>query len=162
MPRKRKISWAIGAVFGVPLPDGTFALGQTIGMMMANVVYCALTATRVPSLAAAADAVSGLKPADVVARQALTREQLDYAAWTVVGRAAPLAAATDFNNERFAKDGYVGATIYDAGVAEEFLAAFHALAAWDDWFDPTYLDSWLVSPDRRPSVLRFKSGRAAT
>ena len=162
MPRKQKISWPLGAVFAVPLPDGTFALGQAIGMMMANVVYCALTATRVASLAAAADAVSALTPVDVVTRQALTREQLDYAAWTVVGRAAPLAAVADFNNERFAKDRYVGATIHDAAVAEEFLAAFHALAPWDDWFDPTYLDSWLVSLDRRPSVLQFKSGRAAT
>jgi hypothetical protein len=162
MSRNRKTHWPLGAIFAVALPDGTFALGQAISMMMANVVYCALTDRSVSSIAAATSAVPTLTPKDVVARVALTREQLDYAAWPVVGVADPLAAVTHFTNERFAATRYVGATMYDAVVAQDFLAAFHALAPWDDWFDPDFLDAWLVSPDRKPAVLLFKSGRAAT
>lgn len=67
----------------------------------------------------------------------------------------------EFRNEQFASTGYVGARVHDAGIAEEFLAAFHALMTRDDWHDPAYLDHWLVSPACKPAVLKFKSSVAA-
>ena len=154
MPRRSKVSWKELDVFAVPLPDGSCAFGQAIGMMMTNVVYCALTDQRAPSVPAAPPS---LLPAQVVARVALSREQLDYGAWPILGPARALCARSDFPNERFARSGYVGARIYDAALAEEFLAAFHALACWDAFHDPTYLDQWLVSPSRKPARLLFKS-----
>jgi hypothetical protein len=159
MTRKRKVSWDPGVVFAVPLPDGSVGIGQAIALMWANVVYCALTDRRLPS------ASTHARPLDsdsVVARVALTREQLDYGAWPLLGEQPPVCAKADFSNERFASQGYVGAVVYDAALAEDFLAAFHALTPWDNWHDPDYLDHWLVSPDRKPRVLQFKSGTPAS
>ena len=158
MPRQQNVPWDPGVVFAVPLPDNTAAVGQAIALMLPNVVYCALTDIRLASVSAKPPS---LEPSSVVSRVALTREQLDYRAWPLLGEQPLVCTKDDFNNERFASKGYVGATIYDAALAEDFLAAFHALAPWDDWHDPHYLDGWLVSPERKPRVLQFKSGSPA-
>ncbi len=153
MARKRKVTWEFGAVFAVPLPDGTFGIGQTIAAMMTNVVYCAFTRQRVSGIGGG---VPGLLSTDVVSRVPVTREQLDYAAWPILGVAPLCCAKSDFAAEAFANRGYVGATLYDAALAEDFLAAFHALAAWDDWHEPDCLDRWLVSARAKPETLRWK------
>lgn len=155
MARKRKITWEFGAVFAVPLPDGTFGIGQAIAPMMANVIYCAFTRQRVGEIDGG---VPHLLSTDVVSRVPVTRVQLDYAAWPILGVAPPCCAKSDFIAEAYAARGYVGATVYDAALAEDFLAAFHALAAWDDWHQPDYLDRWLVSPNAKPQTLRWKDG----
>ena len=121
---------------------------------MPNVVYCALTDRRVSSCTSGAPT---LRPDDVVALVALTREQLDFGAWPLLGLSSLIATSRDFANERFAASAYAGAKIYDAALAEDFLAAFHALRPWDDWHDPHYLDAWLVSPSRKPRHLLLKS-----
>ena len=153
MARKRKVTWEFGAVFVVPLPDGTFGIGQAIASMMTNVIYCAFTRQRVGAIGGG---VPKLHATDVVSRVPVTREQLDYAVWRVLGVAPLCCAKADFPAEAFANRGYVGAMIYDAALAEDFLAAFHALAAWDDWHQPDYLDRWLVSPSAKPQTLRWK------
>jgi len=159
MTRKRRVHWEPGAQFAVPLPDGSYGIGQAIALMMPNVVYCALTSHRALALPAAPAAVS---PADVVSRVAVSREQLDYGAWPILAATQLLAEKADFTNEKFASVGYVGAKVYDAALAEEFLAAFHGLAPWDDYHDPHYLDAWLTSPARKPIALRFRSDAPAS
>jgi hypothetical protein len=153
MARKRKVPWEFGAVFAVPLPDGTFGLGQAVAAMLPNVVYCAFTKQRTGDLALGMPA---LTPTDVVSRVPVTREQLDYAAWPVLGNAPMLCTRQDFAAEATAPRGFVGATVYDAALAENFLAAYHALAAWDDWHQPDYLDRWLTSPSVKPAQLAWK------
>ena len=159
MTRKKRITWPFGAIFAVPLPDGSYALGQVIAPMMTNVVYCALTDYRSPELPASPPPLTA---DNVISRVALTREQLDFGAWPIVGIANPLVTKPEFANERFARSGYVGARLHDAALAADFLAAFHALVPWDDWHDPKYLDTWLIGPHRKPKVLRFKSDAAAS
>jgi hypothetical protein len=153
MARKRKVTWEFGVVFAVPLPDGTFGVGQAIAAMMANVSYCAFTRLRVGEIGGG---VPSLLSTDVVSRVPVTREQLDYAAWPILGVAPLCCAKSDFAAEDYANRGYVGATIYDAALAEDFLAAFHAFAAWDDWHQPDYLNRWLVSPNAKSQTLRWK------
>ena len=159
MPRKQRLAWEPGAVFAVPLADGTLALGQAIALMWPNVVYCALTTRRTER---AQTAVTAISRSDTIALVALTREQLDYGAWPVLGYAQLVASKAEFANERFAAAGYVGAKVYDAALAEDFLNAAHALAPWDDWHDAGYLDTWLISPAHKPRVLRFKSDAPAS
>ena len=156
-PRKRE--WSLGSVFAVLLPDGSHALGQAVAVMMPNVVYCALTNQTVQVLP---DTAPNVTRDNVIARVALTREQLAYGAWTVLGVAPAISRKDEFPNEAFARNGYVGARVYDAAIAEEFLAAFHALVPWDDWHDPRYLDNWLVSPDKKPNNLRYKHSASAS
>lgn len=147
-------------MFAVPLPDTTYALGQAVALMSPTLVYCALTDRRVKTLPRTAPT---LRPDDVVSRVALTREQLDFGAWPILGTAPPVCAKVDFANERYKRRGYVGAVMYDAALAEDFLAAFHGILPWDE-FDPDpespdeeFFGSWLVSPDRKPRKLKFKS-----
>lgn len=140
-------------MFAVPLPDGSHAFGQAIALMMKNVVYCALTERRATTLA---QGRPELTPASVVARVALSREQLDFGAWTALGVAPLVCRKSDFGNERFAGKGYVGAKIFDAALAQDFLAAFHGLAYWDSLHDPKYFDAWLVSPERKPATVRLR------
>lgn len=154
--RRRRVAWSVGALFGVPLPDGSLAVGQAVALMMPNVVYCALTRVRIP---AGASTVPEVGPVDVTARVALTREELDQGAWRVLGEARALSPKGEFANEAFARKGYIGATVYDATVAADFLEAYHGFAFWDDWADPRLFDQWLVAPHQRPDAVRLK-GRA--
>jgi len=47
--------------------------------------------------------------------------------------------------------------MYGAGIVNEFLNAYYALRAWDDWYDPAYFDGLLLSPEKKPTRLMFKS-----
>jgi hypothetical protein len=42
-------------------------------------------------------------------------------------------------------------------LAEDFLNAFYGLTAWDDWFDPNYLDEFLFDITKKPKKLIFKN-----
>ena len=128
-------------------------------MMMPNVVYCAFTSARIGALPSTAPVLSSDQ---VVSRVAVTREQLDHGAWHILGQGAPVADKADFSNEAHAGRRYVGAKIYDAALAEEFLAAFHALTPWDDFHDPQYLDAWLTRPECKPLRLLYKSDAPAS
>ena len=82
MGEHQQISWGPGAVFAVPLPDGTAGLGQVTELMMPNVVYCAFSSHRLPHGARSAPI---LRPDAVIAALAVTREQLDRGAWPIIG-----------------------------------------------------------------------------
>jgi len=46
--------------------------------------------------------------------------------------------------------------VIGSAIVNEFLNAYYALQPWDDWKDPHYLDSLLVSPDKKPTKLLYK------
>jgi hypothetical protein len=48
---------------------------------------------------------------------------------------------------------FVGARITGSGIMMEFLDAFYALRAWDDYADPAYFDKLLLTHDKKPSRL---------
>ncbi len=86
----------------------------------------------------------------------VSREQLDFGKWKVVGH-QPIAIDTElWPNEEFRSDRWVGAKIYDASIVEELLDAYNGLAPWDDWYDPDYLDKLLVSPEKKPAHIFYK------
>ena len=65
-------------------------------------------------------------------------------------------AKKDFPNEKFKTKNWIGAKHYDAALLEDFLNSFYALLPWDDWFNPNYLDEFLVSLDKKPQKLIYK------
>ena len=153
MPRRSKVPWHLNALFRVPLADHTGRLGQVVGLMMPNVAYCAFSARPV----SVGSEASPLQRSEIVAALAVTREQLDYGVWQIVGHAEPVLAVSAFANEQFASNGYIGARIYDAALVEDLLAAYSGLTLWDDWHDPEYLDGLLLPPCTRPSGVRLRS-----
>lgn len=153
MGRKKKIKWENGDIFAVPLEDKTFGYGQIIDLMWENVVYCAFFDLHTDSLS---EDIPKFSKGDIISAIAVSREQLDYDVWKILGYSKPVCKKKIFGNEKFKRKGYVGAEIYDAALAEDFLSAFFAIIPWDNWYKPDYLDKFLISIKKKPHNLIYK------
>lgn len=155
---KKKQTWKPGDTFIVPQSDGVGTIGQVLDHMMTTVVSCAFYDIRVPLKVA--QGPFDLDDDLIISGISVTREQLDFNVWKVIGW-QPVALAKRFwPNENTRDQNWVGAEVYDAAVAEELLEAYNGLTAWDDWKDPNFLDTLLANPDRRPKnvVLKRRKG----
>ena len=155
----KRSRWAPGAVYAVPLADGSFGFAQAIDAMMDNVIYVALFDNRVH------EAPSGPPVLDrqrVVSLAATWRQHLNRGDWAPLGVVAPVVRKSDFPNERFARAGYVGAKHYDAGILADFLSAYQGLLPWNVLYDEGYYDHLLAPGVARPSTVRVLDGEART
>jgi hypothetical protein len=94
---------------------------------------------------------------DLVALLALTRHGLTSGYWPVLATRPVLFSKAEFPNERLARSGYVGATMYDYGLAEDLLSAYHGLIPWNTWKEEDYLDTMLAPGVPRPVTARVLS-----
>ncbi|HEX3025336.1 MAG TPA: hypothetical protein VHP12_09005 [Chitinophagaceae bacterium] len=90
----------------------------------------------------------------------VTKEQIDFGVWKVLGNKPTDIPISRHANEQYRssnpyKDG-VGSKIYDAAIAEDFINAFYALSPWDDSHDPEYYDKMLVDKRKKPHHLIYK------
>ena len=154
---RRRQAWSVGSVFTVALKDGQHALGQVISYEpeVLNSVGVALFDSRVPTRE---DALVG-EPALANAFAILfaTRDLLDSGVWQVSGDRAVAIPKRLFPYEHLRATGFIGARVIGSGIITEFLNAFYALAPWDDWHDPQYLDRLLLSPAKKPQRLVYKN-----
>ncbi|HTA81480.1 MAG TPA: Imm26 family immunity protein [Bacteroidia bacterium] len=152
MRRNKKIQWAFGDIFIVPLINNKYCVGQALDLMMPNVVRCAFFNEIVDDVNKIN--LSNLTyPDDLISLIAVSREQLDYGAWKIIGNKRITIPEKAFPNQQYKSARWVGAKIYDAALAEDFLNAFFALIPWDDWHNPNYLDSFLVDMSKKPNNL---------
>lgn len=159
MANTKKVQpWTPGDVFLVEQRDGVCSVGQVIDQIMKNVVSCAFYDIRLPCDADRPP--DQLILSQLIAVLSVSREQLDFGKWRVVGSNRVGLDRQLWPNEAFRQDHWIGAKIYDASIAEELLDAYNGLVAWDDWHDPEYLDKLLVSPDRKPKNLLYKKGQS--
>ena len=86
---------------------------------------------------------------------AVKRYGLASGHWPVLATAPVVFAKAEFANEQFRDAGYVGATMFDYGLAEDFLSAYHGLVPWNDWKNPNYLDTMLAPNVKRPATARI-------
>lgn len=149
---KRKIKWSNGDVFAIPLSDGRFAIGQILDLMMVNQVRVALYDESASSLETIK--ISNVcQPENLISLVASTREQLDYNVWKIIGNRPITIQIERYPNEQFRSKHWVGAKLYDAALVEDFLEAFHALRPWNNWFNPNYLDAFLIDLSKKPKQL---------
>jgi hypothetical protein len=152
---KRKQSrWKPGTVYAVPLTDGSFGIaqaGETQGEFV-NVIYVALFADRYMHLP---NEVPPLKRDSAVSLWATWRQALNRGEWLSLGVAPEIFKKSEFPNERYAREGYVGASHSDAGLLAKFLSAFHGLLPWNVMHDPAYYDRFLRPGLPRPSSVRI-------
>lgn len=151
---KRRQTWNVGDCFAIPLLDETWLLGQIIAQELdaMNSVCCGLynqIMTSTESFVAPVDS-------QLFAVLLVTRDLLDSGEWKIVGTCNVRIPDTGLPYEETRKSGFVGAKIIGSTTIEGFANAYCALAPWDDWYDPTYLDKLLISPDAKPSHLRYK------
>ena len=153
MVRRKRIKWENGAIFAVPLVDGTYGFAQAIDHWMPHWIYVAVFNVRLQSLP---EDIPNLTERQIVSLVAVSDDELDFGEWPLVGHAKPLVSRRKFPNERFKRRGYVGARSYEAGLIAEFLSAYHCLTAWNDWHAPDYLDTLLLSSEMKPKKLIYK------
>lgn len=156
MVKKKKIDWKFGDVFLVPLKNGNYATGQILDLQMTNVVRVALYDEPINDLQQL-DVNSSCSPDNLISMVACSREQLDFGVWKIVGNKPIKILNKDYPNEQFKRKNWVGAIIYDAALLEDFFNSFYSLLPWDDWFNPNYLDQFLISLDKKPKKLLYKN-----
>jgi Immunity protein 26 len=155
---KRRQSWKVGDVFLIRLKDESFVVGQIVGQEKdaLNSVSCTFFDLRVTS-EREVDGVSDLPLDKLVSVLFVTRDLLDSHAWRVVGNRGVNLPRRLLPFEGLRKQGWVGASVTGSGIVEKFLNAYYGLAPWDAWYDPHYLDELLISPDKKPATLLYKS-----
>jgi hypothetical protein len=89
----------------------------------------------------------------------VTPEALKYGDWKVVGRLPVSIPRSRFPYEHLRKKGWVGASMYGSVLVEDFLNAYYALSPWDACHDPAEYDGYLLSPDKKPTQLMYKSSK---
>jgi hypothetical protein len=153
MTRRKKHNWEFGDIFLVNLKDKTYGIIQVIDSMMKNVVYVAITNHKISDL----QQIPKLNSKNLISLIAITKEGLDFGEFKTVERQNEIVSRIDFKNEKLSEQGYVGAKIYDYGLVEDFLNAYHKLDYWNDWFNPNYLDEFLIDIKLKPNNLKLKS-----
>jgi hypothetical protein len=151
MPRskgRKRILWAPGATYAVPLTDGSFGLAQAVDAMMENVIYVALFADRFSELPVGPPP---LRRESIVSLTATWRQHLNRGDWPFLGQASLCVGKSAFPNERFARNGYVGAKHADAGLLAQFLSAYHGLLPWNAMYLEDYYDKFLAPGVSRPA-----------
>jgi hypothetical protein len=153
---RRNQRWDVGDVFVVPLSDGAHGVGQIVGREaeVLNSVSVALFDTPVHEPEGAADL--HLAKESVFAVLFATRDLLDRGRWKVVARRPVEIPREWLPFERLRATGWIGAKVIGSGIVEEFLHAYFGLVPWDDWADPKYLDSLLLTPAKKPPTRVLK------
>lgn len=94
---------------------------------------------------------------NLISLVASSREQVDYDVWQLMGNKRIEIQKKNFPNEDFRRKNWVGAEHYDAALLEDFLNSFYALLPWDDWFNPNFLDDFLINISKKPTNLLYRS-----
>lgn len=156
MGKHVKVRWSDEDVFAIKLLDGCYSLGQILDKQLPNVVRVALYNEKHKDLNTV-NTSSCCDKGNLVSLVACSTEQLDFGEWKIVGNSSLAISKKDFPNEEFRNSGWIGSKHYDAALVEDFLNAFYSLSYWDDWFDPCYLDQFLIDESIKPKNLLFKS-----
>jgi len=157
MKRKKKINWQNGDVFLITLNNGNSAVGQTLDLMMPNIVRIAIFVDVIKADSGTHISLDTLHldKSNAISLVACTREQLDYGVWKIIGNSKIKIGVNDFPNENFRAQDWVGAGMYDASVIESFVNAYNALTPWDDWHKPDVLDALLIDKAKKPDNLIY-------
>lgn len=153
---RKKQQWKIGDVFIVAASDGKLSVGQIIGREaeVLNSVSIALFGERYENETDARRI--DLKQARPIAILFVTRDLLDIGKWKIIQHEGVAIPRKLFPHEDLRSSGFVGAEVFGSGIVVKFLEAYHRLAAWDDFHDPNFLDSMLLSPSLKPKDLIYK------
>lgn len=155
MTKKKKKEWGFGDVFLIPLKNEKYGTGQVLDLQMPNIVRVALFDEVVDSLEEFSIGQS-CSMSNLISLVASSREQLDYGVWRLMGNKHIDIPKKLFPNEEFRYKNWIGARHYDAALLEDFLNSFYALLPWDDWFNPNYLDEFLIEKSKKPPNLIYK------
>ncbi len=150
--KRNRTNWTNGDIFGVPLKNGSVGLVQIVDTMLPNIIYVAISSSLTSEHS---DEIKKFQADSVISLIAVTRHAFDFE-FKKLGHDKPSFKKSDFKNELTKSNGYIGSVTYDAGLIIDFLNAYNKLTPWDDWHNPNYLDSFLVSDKLKPTDLIYK------
>jgi hypothetical protein len=138
-------------VFSISTSDGRFAIGQVVGQEpnLLRSVTAALFDERHNSIEEAREHAI-CDPSTLFAILFVTVNHLESGDWHIVGHRSVSVDARFNSHEHTRVQGFVGAKVVGSGIVNDFVEAFYGLAPWDDWNDPHYLDSLLISDAAKP------------
>jgi hypothetical protein len=149
---RKKIDFKSGDVFAVPLNNNKFSIGQVLDQRMVNTVRIALHDEIIESLEGN-DFNNFCNISNLISLIEVTKEQLTYGVWKILGNKLIDIPISKYPNEKYRSNKWIDSTIHDAALAEDFLNAFYSLRPWDNWYDPNYLDEYLVDITKKPKNL---------
>jgi hypothetical protein len=154
--RRKKIKWNQNDVFAIPLLNGNYAIGHVLDQTdFVNAVRIALYDEIIKDFDDI-DLNGLINDKNLISLIEVTREQLDYGVWKIIGNKQTTLPIEKYANEQTRINKWVGSTQYGAGLAEDFINSYYALLPWDDWYIPDFLDEFLVSPSKKPGNLIYK------
>jgi hypothetical protein len=163
MTPRRKQSWTIGNVLGIPLLDGSYVLAQIVGREPGalNSVSCALFDYVFKDPEEMPDCEL-LMPERAFAVLFVTRDLLDSHRWRVSGHCEVRIPRELLPFEHLRASDFVGACVIGSGIVESFANGFYGLSPWNDMHDPHYFDKLLLHQDVGPKKkLLTRSGATA-
>lgn len=156
--RRRKQTWDIGDLFTIPLSDGTFCIGKVVGFepKALNSAVCAFYAHRVNNIPNS-NVELELNDEELISVLFATRDLLDSGDWRVFSHCTDKFFLDKYINlSALRNNGFIGVKSIGSGLIIDLMNAYYILAPWNDYFDPNYLDSLLISPDKKPRNVMLK------
>ncbi|AFI92512.1 hypothetical protein F6Q07_10300 [Pectobacterium parmentieri] len=152
----RKKKWNIGDLFTVPLQDHSFSIGRVVGFepKALNSAICAFYAHHVDAVP---DNEIILSDNELISVLFVTRDLLDSGDWKVFSASSNvfhLDKYIDLSSLR--SNGFIGVKSIGSGLIIELMNAYYKLSPWNDYFNPNYLDSLILSPDKKPKDVILK------
>ena len=154
--REKKIIWNPNDVFAVPLLNGNYSIGHVLDQRMINTVRIALYDECINDLNCI-DFLNIVDDKNLISLIEITREQLDYGVWPIIGNKKNTIPVENYPNEKFRSNKWINSIVRDAALAEDFINSYYGFLPWDDWFDPNYLDKYLISSSKKPNNLLYKN-----
>lgn len=154
---RKKINWKTGDIFLIPLKDNSYSIGQIVAPETETLhsVFCTFYNLRYKNDSEIKEI--NLSNDKLISAIFVVQTYLDNGKWNVLYN-KEVYNETVFKNDlnKFRNNDFIGVGIKEPGIIEEFLSAFFKLCPWDDWADPNYLDSLLISPDKKPANIVLK------
>jgi hypothetical protein len=153
--RRRKTIWLPNDVFAIPLLNGKYSIGHVLDQRIVNTLRIALYNEMINDLESV-DLTGLINNANLISLIEITREQLDYGVWKILGNKQTIIPIERYANEEFRANKWINSITHDAALAEDFVNSYYGLLPWDDWYKPDYLDKYLISQDKKPHNILYK------
>jgi hypothetical protein len=153
----KKAKPSVGDFFYIKLEETTFVIGQvllipSVGLPKYLCSFYGQRFSQVPST----NNLAELKKSNIIAIIFVTPESLKGGSWPVFANAEPTGVDLRRDLSQLIENNYIGCTIIGSGIVDEFMLAWHGLAIWNDWHNPSYLDGLLLPGVKRPENVKMK------
>lgn len=159
---RKSVKYAAGDFFLVPLLNSRYAVGQIVKPLEVGAMGSFSCVLFFRSLQHPDDLPCGeISSGDAFAALLVTPDLLNGGRWIVQKAGRMIVPEERLPFAKMRADGFVGAKIRGSKLVEDFLNASFALIPWDDWHDPRYLDTFLISPEKKPGNLILKQNSSS-